>query len=167
MEGFPSPAQATYWFIQGWLLFLIIHMVGIACFAYIVWRRMAPLLRGERDPRFDQPLVRLQRVLKYWLGQWKHPRYKGAGLLHILIFAGFLILATRAFSLILSGTSDGFVMPGFSGDFGHVYAVVADYAGTIVFLCMAIAIVRRSVFKPVRYAVPAKFGKGHPADALF
>jgi len=167
VEGFPSPAQATYWFIQGWLLFLIIHVVGVACFAYIVWRRLIPLSRAERDPRFDQPLVRLQRVAKYWLGQWKQPRYRGAGVMHILIFAGFIILATRAFSLLLSGTWDGFVMPGFSGEFGHVYSVVADYAGTMVFLCMLIAICRRVVFKPARYAVPAKFGKGHPADAIF
>jgi Fe-S oxidoreductase len=167
VEGFPSPAQATYWFVQGWLLFLIIHLAGIVCFAYIVWRRMAPLLRAERDPRFDQPLVRLQRVAKYWLGQWKHPRYPGAGLMHILIFAGFIVLATRAFSVLISGTNNGFVMPGLSGEFGRVYSVVADYAGTVVFLCMVIAIVRRVVFKPARYAVPAKFGRGHPADAIF
>lgn len=167
MSGFPSPAQATYWFIQGWLLFLIIHALGIACFSYIVWRRLIPLLRAQPDPRLDQPLVRLQRVAKYWLGQWKHPRYRGAGMMHILIFAGFIILATRAFSLLLSGTSDGFMMPGFSGEFGRVYSVIADYAGTIVFLCMVIAIVRRLVFKPARYAVPVKLGKGHPADAIF
>ncbi len=167
MDGFPSPAQATYWLIAGRQLFLAIHVLGLACFAYIVWRRMLPLLRAERDLRFDRPLVRLQRVLKYWLGQWKQPRYPGAGLMHILIFTGFIILATRAFSLLLSGTSDGFVMPGFSGEFGHIYSVVADYAGTVVFACMVIAIIRRVVFKPARYAVPATFGRAHSADAVF
>ena len=167
MPGFPSPAQAAYWFIQGRLLFLVLHAMGVACFAYIVWRRLIPLLRAQPDVRFDQPLVRLQRVLKYWLGQWKQPRYRGAGLMHILIFAGFIILATRAFALLMSGTNDGFVMPGFSGEFGRVYSVIADYAGTVVFLCMVIAIVRRLVFKPARYDVPARFGRGHAADAVF
>jgi hypothetical protein len=33
-------------------------------------------MRGECDFRFDRPLVRLGRVFKYWLGQWKHPRYR-------------------------------------------------------------------------------------------
>src|SRR5450631_1115311 len=45
--------------------------------------------------------------------------------------------------------------------------LVTDYAATIVFLCMVIAVIRRLVFKPARYAVPAKFGKRHTADAIF
>ncbi len=167
MDRFPSPAQATYGFIYGWLLFSIIHTIGIVCFAYIISKRLVPMLRAQRDPRFDHVFLRIRHVLQYWLGQWKQPRYKGAGLLHILIFAGFIILATRAFSLLFSGTYDGFVMPGLKGEFGHVYSVIADYAGTLVFLCMAIAIVRRLLFKPTRYAVPAKFGKAHVADAIF
>src|SRR5208283_5146923 len=48
-----------------------------------------------------------------------------------------------------------------------VYGVITDYAATIVFLCMLIAVIRRLVFKPARYAVPPKYGKGHAADAIF
>lgn len=55
----------------------------------------------------------------------------------------------------------------FSGQAGRVYGIITDYAATIVFLCMAIAIVRRMVFKPARYQVPSRHGKGHPADAIF
>src|SRR5208337_3748960 len=58
-------------------------------------------------------------------------------------------------------------MPGLAGRSGHIYDLVTDYAATVVFLCMGIAIVRRLVFKPARYAVPAKFGKAHTADAIF
>ena len=32
---------------------------------------------------------------------------------------------------------------------------------------MVVAAVRRIVFKPARYAVPAKYGKGHTVDAIF
>jgi hypothetical protein len=119
MDSF-SPAQATYWLISGRLLFLVMHILGLACFAYIISRRLVPLMRAQRDPRFDHPCSRLGRVGKYWLAQWRHPRYKSAGIIHILIFAGFIVLATRAFSLLILGVSDGFVMPGFSGTFGHV-----------------------------------------------
>jgi len=59
------------------------------------------------------------------------------------------------------------VMPGLSGEAGHIYEVATDYAATVVFLCMVFAIVRRVVFKPARYEVPAKFGKAHQADAIF
>jgi Fe-S oxidoreductase len=167
VEGVQSPALATYWLIQGRVLFLIIPLLGTACFAYIVARRLTPLLRAQRDFRFDQPLVRLGKVFKFWLGQWKHPRYRLAGTIHILIFAGFILLATRAFTLLIQGVSPDFVVPGLSGKAGHVYGIVTDYAATIVFLCMVVAVIRRLVFKPARYAVPARYGKGHPADAIF
>ena len=162
-----SPAHATYWFIQGKMLYLVLHLLGLACFSFIVARRLAPLVQGERDFRFDRPWLRLGRVLKFWLGQWKHPRFPTAGIFHMLVFAGFIILAARAFSLLILGVDDGFVMPGLSGTAGHVYDVVRDYATTLVFVCMVVLIIRRAVFKPARYAVPAKYGKGHAADAIF
>jgi Fe-S oxidoreductase len=167
VEALQSPAQTTYWLISGQVLFLIMNVLGLACFAYIVAIRLTPLVRGERDFRFDRPLVRLERVLQFWLGQWKHPRYRFAGTVHILIFTGFIILATRAFSLLILGVSENFAMPDTSGGIGHIYQGIADYAATVVFLCMIVAAARRIVFKPARYEVPAKYGKGHKVDAIF
>jgi Fe-S oxidoreductase len=167
VQGIQSAAEVTSWLITGRELFLIIHILGLVCFAYIVARRLVPLIRAQRDLRFDQPLVRLGRILKFWLGQWKQPRYKTAGTIHIFIFAGFIVLAMRAFTVLIVGVSEDFVMPGLSGRAGEIYNTITDYASTIVFLCMVIAVIRRLVFKPTRYAVPAKFGKAHTADAIF
>lgn len=167
MVGIYSLSLLTDWLASGRELFLTIHVLGVACFIYIVAMRLVPLVRAERDLRFDRPLARLQRVLKYWLGQWKHPRYKFAGILHILIFTGFILLATRAFTVLIVGMSGTFVMPGLSGSAGHIYDVITDYAATVVFLCMVVAAIRRIVFKPARYAVPAKLGKDRTADAVF
>ncbi len=166
-EGIQSVEQVRSWLVDGRLLFLMIHLLGIASFAYIVARRLVPLLRAAPDLRFDRPLARLGRVFKFWLGQWKHPRYKAAGTLHILIFAGFILLAMRAFTVLIVGISPTFVMPGLSGETGHIYEIATDYAATVVFLCMIVAIVRRLAFKPARYEVPARFGKAHKADAIF
>ena len=165
-----SPSQFTQahdWLIMSRSLFLTIHVVGILCFAYIVAKRLLPLVRAERDFRFDRPLTRAGRVLKFWFGQWKHPRYRFAGALHILIFAGFILLVVRTFAVLIVGWHQNFVMPGLPGPVRHLYNMVTDYAATIVFLCMVVAAVRRLVFKPGRYAVPAKYGKGHTADAIF
>ena len=167
MQGIQAISNPMTWLESGRTFFLFIHLLGIACFAYIVAMRMVPLVRAERDLRFDRPLARLGNVLKFWFGQWKHPRYRTAGTLHILIFTGFILLAMRAFSVLIVGVSKDFVMPGFSGRAGHVYDIVTDYAATVVLLCMLFAIVRRLVFKPARYEVPAKYGKAHTADAIF
>ncbi|HYB77011.1 MAG TPA: (Fe-S)-binding protein, partial [Candidatus Bathyarchaeia archaeon] len=166
MVGIYSLAQAPDWLVPGRSLYLTIHILGVACFCYIIAKRLAPLVRGQNDFRFDRPLTRLGNVFKYWFGQWKHPRYKFAGALHILIFAGFILLVLRAFAVLTVG-AEHFELPGFTGGFGHLYDVVTDYAATVVFLCMIVAVVRRLVFKPARYTVPAKFGKSHTADAVF
>jgi Fe-S oxidoreductase len=165
--GIHSPAQTADWLVRGQNLFLTIHALGIACFAYIVARRLVPLTQAEHDPRFDHPLTRLRNVFKYWLGQWRHPRYRFAGTLHILIFAGFILLAARAFMVLIVGTSPNFVMPGLSGEAGRIYNIVTDYAATVVFLCMVVASIRRLVFKPSRYEVPPKYGESRRADAVF
>ena len=166
VDGIESVVQLASWLTPGRTLFLAIHILGLACFAYIVFRRLVPLFRAQCDPRFDQPLARAGKVLKFWLGQWRHPRYKVAGTLHIFIFVGFILLAVRAFSVLLVGISPNFAISD-SGVAGRLYDAVTDYAATIVFLCMIFAIVRRLVFKPARYAVPERYGKAHTADAVF
>jgi len=167
LKGINSPEQAAYWLVWGRILFILIHVFGVGCFSFIVAKRLLPLLRGENDIRFNRPLSRLARTLQFWLGQWKHPRYRVAGTIHIFIFAGFLILAIRTFSVLILGLSDDFSVPGLSRGAGQIYDILTDYAATIVFICMVIAAVRRIIFKPARYAVPPRYGKGHPADAIF
>src|SRR5580704_722279 len=157
-------APTSGWLNPALIACALIQLVGLACFAYIVAKRATPLLRAERDIRLDRPWLRAQKLLKFWFGQWKHPRYRIAGTLHLFIFSGFLILATRAFYLLLFGLSQDFVAPGTAGRF---YDVVSDYAATLVFLAVSAAALRRIIYKPARYAVPPKYGKGHRVDAIF
>jgi len=164
MGAIQAPAQATYWLIPGQVLFLIIPLLSVACFTCIMVRRMTPLLRAAPDARFDGFVTRLMRVFKFWLGQWKQPRYLAAGVLHIVIFAGFLVLSIRSVSLVILGISGHF--QGLSGGVGSFYNSIKDYAATLVFAAVVSAAIRRAVFKPARYAVPAKYGKDHLAEAL-
>jgi Fe-S oxidoreductase len=163
VESIQSVPHVSSLLVQARILLLLIHVLGTACFVYIIARRLVPLFKAQRDFRFDRPWQRLGRVGKFWMGQWKHPRYPGAGVMHILIFAGFILLATRAFALVL-GLADTVAVP---ANIGHIYDIVKDYATTIVFVCMLVAMIRRLVIKPARYAVPERYGKGHPADAIF
>jgi Fe-S oxidoreductase len=149
-----SPATAHFWSIEGRFLFALLYLLGTACFAWIVAKRMTPLLRAQSDQRFDFPWQRACRVLQYWFGQWRHPRYVAAGAIHILIFAGFLILAFRAFALLMMGVTSGFVMPD-----GPAYAIPREYAATMVFVMVAVAALRRLFWRPARYP--------RSADAIF
>ena len=161
-----SPANASYFGIPGAVLFTIIPLLGIGIFAYIIVRRFLPLRHAAPDPRFDRFSERIARVFQFWLGQYRHPRYLLPGIMHILLFAGFLILSIRSLTLVFMGVFDGFVLPGFGGGLGHVYTVVKDLATTWVLVAVVVLMIRRAVFKPARYAVPPKYGKEHTAEAL-
>ena len=145
----------------------ILPVIGIGLFTYIMARRIAPLVRANPDYRFDQIGKRLINLAVIWLGQVKQPRYMLAGVLHIVIFIGFLILSIRSVSLVIIGFSDGFVFPGFGGWLGSVYNFLKDYAATAVFIACIVAAYRRGILRPKRYAVPEKYGKDHTAEAIF
>ncbi|MCU0559102.1 MAG: (Fe-S)-binding protein [Desulfobacterales bacterium] len=162
-----SPATAVWAGIPARLIFILIPLVGIGVFAWIMRRRIAPLLRAAPDDRFQRVPERIQAVLKVWFAQWRQPRYLLAGVLHIVVFFGFLILAARSAQLVVLGFVDGFTLPGFGGTFGAIYHILKDYAGTAVFISVVVLAVRRAAFAPARYAVPERYGKDHTPEALF
>ncbi len=161
-----SPASATLFGIPAKIIYILIPLVGVGIFAYIIARRMMPLLRAAPDDRFNRIPERIKSVFKIWLAQWRHPRYMLAGVVHILLFAGFLILGARSTQLVFTGFIDGFVLPGFGGSFGAFYNVLKDYATTWVLVAVIVAAVRRGIFKPARYAVPPGYGRDHTWEAL-
>jgi len=96
-----SPASFDVFGIPTVIFSVLIPVVAVALFAYIIAKRLAPIVRAKPDERFDRPLERIKNILKIWLAQWKHPRYMTAGVLHIIIFFGFLILSVRSTELVI------------------------------------------------------------------
>jgi Fe-S oxidoreductase len=162
-----SPANAWIMGIPAVIFSVLIPILGVAAFTYIIAKRLAPLVRAKSDPRLDRPDERLMAMIKYAVGQYRQPRYMMAGVLHIMLFAGFMILSLRSITLVVMGIADGFVMPGLGGMTGHAYSVLKDIAATVVLIAAVVAAVRRGIFKPDRYAVPKKYGKDHTSEAVF
>ncbi len=129
----------------------ILILVALGIFAWVLTKRFALLRLGAPDPRFDHAGRRLRRLLVVGFGQSRQPRYLLAGTLHILIFAGFLILSLRSLTLLGEGFAPGFTLPGLKGAAGDVYSVFKDYTALIVLAACIVAIVRRAVFHPSRY----------------
>lgn len=145
------PAEATIAGLPAPLLHGIMLTVAVAAFAYIMWRRYVPLRLAAPDPRTDHLTRRLSLTLVYGFGQARQPRYLAAGVLHILIFAGFLILSVRSLTLLGEGFSAGFALPGLDGARGNLYSSIKDYTALVVLLACGAAAVRRLVVRPARY----------------
>jgi len=163
-----SPAMfKLFGFFPTIIFSMLLPVAGVGLFTYIMARRIAPLVKANPDSRFDRPKERIVNVLKIWLGQYRHPRYMMAGVLHITIFFGFLILSVRSTELVIKGISEGFIMPGLGGILGDIYYFFKDYAATAVFFAVVIAVVRRGIFRPARYDYPASYGHDHTNEAIF
>jgi len=162
-----SPAKAMVLGIPTVIFSLIIPVVGVAIFTYIMAKRLGPLVRAMPDDRLDHPFKRLAALFKYYFGQYKHPRYMTAGIIHIALFIGFFIISLRSITLVLLGISDGYHLPGFGGQLGAAYDILKDYTVTVMLIVAIAAMIRRGIFKPERYAVPSKYGKDHTKEAVF
>lgn len=160
------PAVSRFLSIPADIIYILIPVVGIGLFSYMIYCRIKPLLKAAPDPRSNDLKARAGRLMSIWLLQKRHPRYFLAGLLHILLFAGFLILGLRSMELIFVGIIPGFKLPGMDGAVGHLYGMVRNYAATWVLLVALIAMVRRGIVQPARYAVPSKYGKAHTGEAV-
>ena len=130
---------------------LLLLLAAGLLFAFIVARRLSLLARGAPDDRRGHLRERLASLLVVGFGQARQPRYPIAGTIHILIFAGFLVLLFRSLTLLGEGFVPGFTLPGFGGVFGRAYAAVKDWTAVVVLACCLVAAWRRLVTKPARY----------------
>ena len=146
-----SPAAYSLYGIPTVIFSVLIPIVAVALFTYIIAKRLAPLVKAKPDFRFDRAKDRIFSVIKIWLAQWKHPRYMTAGVIHIVIFFGFLILSVRSTELVIKGISADFVFPGLNTWLGDVYYALKDYAATAVFIAVVVAFVRRAFFRSQAY----------------
>jgi Fe-S oxidoreductase len=161
------PARYAVMHIPLIIFSVLIPVTGVAVFTYIIAKRLAPLVKAAPDHRFDNIIGRLKQLFFIWLAQWRQPRYRLSGVLHILIFAGFMILTIRSSAMVIMGIDSHFVVPGLGGVLGVIYSLIKDYAATWVLVACGIAAWRRGIVKPKRYKVPAQYGKDHTAEALF
>lgn len=158
-----EPAEFPIAGIPAPILALAILVSALALFSYIMFRRLGLLRKLMPDPRLSEVGTRLKLALVYGFGQYRQPRYLGAGVLHILLFAGFMILSLRSLTLIGQGFSSHFHLPFLTGNVAFAYEVVKDYTVLVVLIVCIIAIVRRAVFRPARYDHPG--AEGHENEA--
>ena len=158
-----EPAQVPLAGIPAPVVAFVVLASALGLFAYIMWKRIDLLKAGLPDGRLDRVGERIKLMLLYGFGQVRQPRYPGAGIMHILLFAGFVLLSLRSLTLIGRGFSPDFHLPLLTGTAGLMYEVVKDYVVLIVLAVCVVAMIRRAVFKPARYQHPG--ASGHEWEA--
>ena len=144
------------------IIFAVVFLGSFAFFAYSVRRLIRMLRIGKPEGRFENPGARLKRTLIVAIGQSKLLREPAAGMMHALIFWGFLVLLTAVLESIGEGLVRGFSLR-FLGPLYPVIAFSGDLFGGFVILAVLYALYRRYVIRPKRLEV----GRHGKLDATF
>src|SRR5512140_679669 len=98
---------------MGPLLTLALIAAAAGVFAFTMFRRLAPLRALRPETRTDRVRERLALLLRFGLGQRRlvDPEELRPGLLHVAIFAAFLVVAIRTITLFGIGFAEGFHLP--------------------------------------------------------
>jgi Fe-S oxidoreductase len=127
---------------------------GLGLFGAMLVRRGLPLLALRREARLDRPAARLAGLLRDGLGQRRllDAEERGAGLLHVLLFAAFLVLALRTVTLFGMGFDPAFHLPGLApaSAAGRAWLVVKDVFVWAAAIAAAGFLWRRLVRRPAR-----------------
>ncbi|MBE0546246.1 MAG: (Fe-S)-binding protein [Rubrivivax sp.] len=126
----------------------LLMLAGLAGFAWLAWRKLAIVVRLQPEVRWDHPAARLKAVLvNGFLQQRMIARDWKPGLMHAVIFLGFMALLLRKVQLIAIGYHEPFVYPGLAGG---LFAALKDGVELAVLAALGYAFWRRYVQRPRR-----------------
>ena len=133
---------------MGPIAITLITLLSLGGFSYLAWRKLAIVAALQPEVRWDQPGRRLGKLLS--LGFLQSRMISGEfkpGLMHTVIFLGFMTLLVRKVQLLVIGYAPTFVYPGVVGG---LYAALKDLVEVAVTAAVLYAFWRRFVLKPRR-----------------
>ena len=121
---------------------------ALIAFSVLAWRKLAIIVRLANEPRWDHPLARLRTVIRNGFFQSRMiAREWKPGVMHTVIFVGFMTLLARKVQLLAVGYDETFVYPGLAGG---MFATFKDGVEIAVLCAVGYALWRRLVRKPAR-----------------
>jgi Fe-S oxidoreductase len=122
--------------------------IALAAFGALAWRKLAIVAKLAPEARWDHPTARLRTVLVNGLLQSRMVRREWKpGVMHAVIFLGFMTLLVRKVQLLVIGYDETFVYPGMAGG---TFATFKDIIEIAVLCAVGYALWRRLVQKPAR-----------------
>lgn len=137
------------------IIFGALFFSSMIYFIKNVIRLIDRLKLGKPAQRTDQKWKRTLNVLSIAFGQKKLLREPLAGMMHFVIFWGFIVLLLAIVETIGEGFYPGFSLS-FVGIFYYPLEILQEIMGMIVVLTVLVALLRRYLFPPKRLQV-----KGH------
>ena len=148
------PLLESYGPMEGWHILLVLGIASIGFFTYQVQKATRLVLLGAPDSRFDSWGVRLREFAVGWLGQKRVLRDRIAGTMHVLMFWGFLMLASDMLDLATANAFSRELLPSL---LNGPWNGMVELGYTMALIGCSAALVRRVVFTPEKLRGKSQF----------
>jgi Fe-S oxidoreductase len=157
------PFRDTFWNVPFWaqIALYVGGAIALAIFAHGLWKRAQLWRAGPSENRFDRIPDRVKLVAKHALGQVRTLSQAYPGVMHAIMFWGFLALFMGT---VLATIDYDITLPFFGykllkGWFYLFYETVLDLFGLFFVIGLGMAVWRRFVVRPHRVDPTARFAK--------
>ncbi|MCS6999900.1 MAG: (Fe-S)-binding protein [Candidatus Kapabacteria bacterium] len=133
-------------------IFWLVFIAAVAVFARSAWKLWQYLRFAQPDNRFDNIPARLRQMLTIGLFQTKILRDRGAGIIHVSIFWGFLVLLIAAAEAVLEGLHPSLHL-NWLGPIYSLSTIASDFFCAFIIVATVAALWRRYVTKVPRLQV--------------
>lgn len=140
------------------IAFVLILIFAIGFFARNVKRLIRNIKIGRKADRSDHPGIRFKKMAKIALGQYKMVKRPLSGILHILVYIGFIIINIEILEIVLDGilgTHRIFAPLGGAYDF---LIGAFEILAFLVFVGVVAFWIRRNIGKVMRFMHPEMRG---------
>ena len=147
------------------LFFLAVFILFIALFVRNLRRIIANIRLGKSKNRFDQPLKRTKILLKIAFGQTKLFARPASGILHALVYWGFLVITIGTLEMMVDGIFNLDRYFGVLGSFYDIATASGDVMAVLVLVSCLIFMFRR-LFLKIKRLSGKEMKKSSSIDAI-
>jgi len=144
------------------ILFALLLIAGVAYFTRNVNRLIRNIKLGREIDRSDNKSERWAQTLRIALGQSKMVRRPIAGILHIIVYVGFVVINIEVLEIILDGLFGTHRLFAFLGPVYDVLIGTFEILALLVLISVIVFLIRRNIMNIRRFL--ARELKGWPKN---
>lgn len=141
------------------IFFAVILAIGVGYFALNVKKLMRNIKLGQAVNRTDNPKARWNNMLMIALGQSKMVKRPVSGIMHILVYVGFVIINIEMLEIVIDGLFGTHRIFAFMGGFYSFLIGSFEVLAVLVLVAVVVFWARRNVLKIGRFASADLNGK--------
>ncbi|MFL9838752.1 (Fe-S)-binding protein [Flavobacterium sp. ST-75] len=134
------------------ILFVLILAAGFGYFARNIKKLIRNIKLGRDIDRTDNPKERWANMTRIALGQSKMVRRPVAGILHIIVYVGFVVINIELLEIIIDGIFGTHRLFSFMGGFYNILIGFFEILALGVIVSVTIFYIRRNIIKLWRFA---------------